>query len=203
MQKERDLRAALRFIAEAATDYGATALLTGNALKLRVSVPLADGRTFDHRLEVVAGRSALKVRELEPRKLPAFCPERHINHDGSFCLNWQDGDPLPVTSAASAGCWWTALVQFLMLQPRAANRRRWPARRGWAHGDAAIHQNEAEHAAQRLGARFVRALSGRELKVVKAGSFLQLRQGDRRVLFGLGPGKTGGDPPPGLRLRAE
>ncbi|WP_352857672.1 E2 domain-containing protein [Mesorhizobium sp. M1163] len=31
---------------------------------------------------------------MTPTLLPAFCPERHINADGSFCLYWRAVDDI-------------------------------------------------------------------------------------------------------------
>ena len=55
-----------------------------------IPVKLADGRVREHHLcvHVVDGR--LRVAEHHDRRLlPAFCAERHINSDGSFCLGWE------------------------------------------------------------------------------------------------------------------
>ena len=51
----------------------------------------APSPTYRLRVDVV-GDYAM-VRELLPTLLPAYCPERHINIDGSFCLYWGEVEP--------------------------------------------------------------------------------------------------------------
>lgn len=113
------------------------------------------------------GGGVIKVREVTQKLLPAYCPERHINSDGSFCLNWADDVDLTVFDAKSAEEWWRQLLQFLRYQQRADYTRRWQGS-AWAHGsDAAKNQREAENAARRLGETFASALTAKSMSVVK------------------------------------
>ncbi|MBP1290412.1 MULTISPECIES: E2 domain-containing protein [Bradyrhizobium] len=114
----------------------------------------APGPTYRLRIEGV-GYAAV-VREVTPTLLPACCPERHISCDGTFCLYWEEAEPLSVTDADSASVWFGKLLVFLRRQRVAAARRQWPAKsEARAHGmSAARHQAVAERAASELGPRF-------------------------------------------------
>lgn len=99
---------------------------------------------------LAAGEGGPTAREVEGA-LPPFCPERHINPDGTFCLGWgKDASP-NVVNAETAEVWWGRVLAFLRLQMRAARARKWTGRE-WAHGSAAVHQLNAESAAEKLGA---------------------------------------------------
>lgn len=93
--------------------------------------------------------AGIRVAEVHPGdELPAFCAERHINPNGSFCLGLE-GD-LPLTSD-QADAWWRKVHRFLQLQEVAARTRVWPDQSAWDHGDAGRHQREAEKLASGLG----------------------------------------------------
>lgn len=101
----------------------------------------------------------MSAREETPKNLPAFCPERHINPDGTFCLYFPGATQLDVVDEETATAWLEAVYKYLKLQDRARTKRAWPNREHWAHGDAAKHQAEAEAAASALGPRFSEALA--------------------------------------------
>jgi hypothetical protein len=137
----------------------------GNRWHCEVDVPLPSHETVVYRLAVwLVNEATVGVRELPGGRLPAACPERHINAGGSFCLNWSEGDPLSIVDKEGAGTWWALLNSFLSRQETAATLRRWvgPA---FAHGAAAAHQNAAELAAKRLGGKIESRLSERALSV--------------------------------------
>lgn len=144
----------------------------------------ADGCVCIYSLTLAAGGGQVSAKERHPLRLPASCPERHINKDGTFCLTWQRGEPLLVRNAEEAQTWWATLLQFLRKQEIAAQRKRWPGK-AWAHGEAALYQHLAEESAAALGPRFVSALEAGRLNVRKkpgpSGRFLQLRDGERRL----------------------
>lgn len=151
---------------------GATEVGRGPGDKLDVALPvtLSDGRCPVYYIRIfVAGVSA-SAREVTPTLLPAFCPERHINVDGSFCLYWRAIDDIVIDGPDSALAWWETLVRFLQLQTRAARRRHWPDGRGRAHGAAAIHQFRAEQAAERLGDQLFTDMQDGRLSVAVRGS---------------------------------
>lgn len=96
----------------------------------------------------------LEVREKVAIVLPASCPQRHINIDGSFCLGWLDVMDKKITDQEAANDWWKTLYAYLIKQRRASNSRRWPGEE-WAHGHkAAASQWFVEEAAKKLGADF-------------------------------------------------
>jgi hypothetical protein len=132
--------------------FCATELTRGKgAAQYQVEITLASMATALYSLQVIAltgGRVA--VREDPAAKLPRCCPDRHINQDGTFCLNWDEANPLPVVDEASARRWWDYLVKFLRCQEVASALRKWVCP-GYAHGDAAKYQRQAEQAATRLG----------------------------------------------------
>lgn len=123
------------------------------------SVSGAPSPTYRLRVEDVAATAT--VREVSPTLLPAYCPERHINIDGAFCLSWAEVEPLTITDTNAAAVWWMTLLTFLKRQRVAAARRRWPARaEARAHGpEAAWQQMIAEISADKLGPRFRRSLA--------------------------------------------
>jgi hypothetical protein len=152
-----------------------------------LTVDLLDGSSTVYQLLVTAKEQFLTVKERVPEHLPAFCPQRHINYSGSFCLGWGRDEDLSVTCQESARAWWSRLHRFLVLQVRAANKKIWPGKE-WAHGStAAIFQQSAEQAASKLGPTFTNALQQGKLKVVRKnkggsrGPLLQLFMGQRHL----------------------
>ncbi|MCB8884014.1 hypothetical protein ACELLULO517_27510 [Acidisoma cellulosilytica] len=151
---------------------GATELGRGSGGELDVALPvtLSDGRCPVYHLRVSAAGASASASEVTPTLLPTFCPERHINVDGSFCLYWRPIDDIVIDGPSSAMIWWETLVRFLQLQTRAARRRHWPDGHGRAHGAAAIHQFRAERAAERLGDPLFTDMRDGRLSVVMHGS---------------------------------
>ena len=164
---------------------------SGDVLLADVLLRRADGRIVEYDLTIDASATEVKARETIPTRLPASCPERHINPNSTFCTNWQEADPVRVTCSASARRWWSVLLGFLRLQERVPGLSRWPGRRTWAHGSAARHQQEAERCAAALGPEFEEALNSQQLTVRRRSrrvdrngnktAFLRLRDGDRRL----------------------
>lgn len=154
----------------------------GDALLVVVRLRRPSGRMVSYRLRLEAGRPEPKIREVTPERLPTFCPNRHINVGGYFCLSFPSEDPLPIRDAGSAGAWWARLLKFLNLQETASVLRRWPTNMEWAHGDAARHQCRAELCSAALGPRFTEALDHRRLTARRSGgAFLQVRDGKTRL----------------------
>ena len=135
-------------------------------MELTLGLKRLDGRVVHFVLTVESHRARVWARETAPLRLPAFCPERHINLDGSFCLNWDGEQVLDVVDEPSARVWWETLYRFLLDQERASKLGRWPTSDGWAHGGAAGFQKGALLAAGRLGVRFVEALHDKGITVV-------------------------------------
>ena len=89
------------------------------------------------------------VREREPKTLPNFCIQRHINADGTFCLSL--GSTSPLARESDAAEWWDSLKSFLRLQRFAHRFGFWPPGSEMSHGDAAYTQLEMEALADPLG----------------------------------------------------
>lgn len=161
----------ISLLAQSAPEFGAT-VVAHNAALLEISLPVisADGSVRTYRLALKASGATATVKEVTASNLPGFCPERHINLGGAFCLSWQPIDSLDIRDAADAEAWFEVLVRFLQMQVRAARQRRWPGRTARAHGDAAVHQHRAEAAAARLGDRFDAAIRDGRLTAVAGGS---------------------------------
>jgi hypothetical protein len=117
----------------------------GPFLVATIDWPMPDGEieTFCLLIRVIGTeeRTLLKVQEVpELRKLPAGCPDRHINRDGSFCLGWGSSLPLFPTDRNGARGWWKLIVGYLQQQLQAAELRAWPGE-AWRHGRAAEFQD--------------------------------------------------------------
>jgi hypothetical protein len=120
-------------------------------------------RDFALNLRLEADRRGLTVREPAPGKvLPASCPERHVNHDGTFCVGY--GAEFLVVDEDSARVWWGLLREFLKLQRVAARTRVWPPRQALSHGAAGPHHLAALDAARALGLEeaYYRMLEGED-----------------------------------------
>lgn len=93
------------------------------------SVSGAPGPTY--RLRIDSFCDIVTVREDRPLLLPACCPERHINRDGSFCLSWEEAEPLCIADVDTASQWFGKVLIFLRRQRTAATRRHGlPSRKG-------------------------------------------------------------------------
>jgi hypothetical protein len=135
-----------------------------------VTPPMVSGRpatTYRVRVEPVG--DCVRVREERPTLLPAVCPERHISHDGSFCLYWPEIEPITTLEPHGAEVWWGKLLVFLKRQQTASAQRRWPGRSdARAHGpEAARNQVVAEKAASELGLQFRNFLDESRLSSVR------------------------------------
>jgi hypothetical protein len=131
---------------------------------LDVVVTMSDKRRVSYRLVLNATSDVVHAREASPDKLPSFCPQLHINRDASFCMGWSKTNDLNIIDEASARKWWSHLHAYLRLQHRAMQRRKWPDKE-WAHGDAALHQYNAEQQASLLGENFIHDLDKQKIQV--------------------------------------
>lgn len=134
----------------------------GNRLRIKVRPTLDSGAApYAYGIEVSVFGGALLAREHGERLLPAYCPERHIDTDGSFCLYWAEEEPLEFLNEDDVLLWWGKLLTFLRRQIAVDSLRRWPGKGdARAHGPkAARHQVVAERAASALGGRFPVALN--------------------------------------------
>jgi hypothetical protein len=126
---------------------------------------LSDGRTVPYKIVVSVRGLNVSAKESVPQRLPAFCPELHINGDGSFCLYWAGYKSMEVVDLGIAVEWWGLLWKYLTLQERAKKLRKWPNTAEWAHGKAVTHQYMAIKASEGLGEKFSKALDESRLSV--------------------------------------
>jgi hypothetical protein len=157
-------------------------------LKIIARVPRASGAVSEFHLVAEADGAAVDVREdgASLRRLPSFCPERHINFNGTFCLFWREGENIPVHDLDSARRWFGTLIKFLYAQFYAERRRKWPVGAGRAHGNAARHQVRAEAIAAEFGDDLLSNLVAGRLTVQKqklstGGTSLRLLRDGKRL----------------------
>ncbi|MER9594064.1 E2 domain-containing protein [Mesorhizobium sp. M0244] len=161
-------RSTIESLRNRASEVGALVLSsTDTQLEVSLSILRTSGAVVPFALHIECRKGLLTVHEVRSRHLPEFCPERHINDGGTFCLYWKPLDGIEIDSAEAATEWWSTVVAFLRLQLRAAKLRRWPNRRGRAHGNAAQYQHAAEGFARQLGLEDDLLEGG--LRVVKGG----------------------------------
>jgi hypothetical protein len=103
-------------------------------------------------LATLDGRGAISVQERDSIVLPSFCPQRHINENGSFCLGFRAG---AVTDETGCAKWWNKLRVFLLCQEVASSTGEWPEGMQISHGDAGEIELEAEEVAESLGLRAI------------------------------------------------
>ncbi|MFT0548052.1 E2 domain-associated cysteine-rich protein [Allopusillimonas ginsengisoli] len=145
------MSSAVNLIEREAPDFGGTyTSINGSSGILDLLILLVDGRHIKYRLLLEQVEKQVSVREESREHLPAFCPERHINYDGTFCLYYPAAGKLEVDDAPSAIAWLETLYKYLKLQDRAKRQRKWPDAGSWAHGGAALHQLRALEAASAL-----------------------------------------------------
>lgn len=97
----------------------------------------------------IVGASTMRVSETVPgTKLPARCPERHIQGDRTFCLGLRQKK---IATLEAAGAWWEQLRQYLRCQGVAARTRVWPPAHALDHGDAGRHHERALALAAQAG----------------------------------------------------
>lgn len=148
---------ALDFVLELASVNDACLISTNKHLcqaVIDLKITRSDAHRVVYRLLLIAKDHVVSAQELTPEKLPTFCPQLHINSNGTFCLGWEGEINTQITDKESAQRWWLRLHNFLRLQQRATKLKAWPSKQ-WAHGQAAIYQQKAEQIAKLLGQDFV------------------------------------------------
>lgn len=81
--------------------------------------------------------------------LPTFCPQRHMNSNGTFCLGLNAG--AVILEAGKTDAWWKKLGVFLTCQETAHETRHWPDMIEISHGAAGETEVRAEDEAEKLG----------------------------------------------------
>lgn len=175
-----------QLIVDQAADHDASVLTwKGSELVVSLRLTLPSGRTLTYVLRIDTSSRDPVVREAATTHLPAFCPNRHINGDGSFCMGFPEDDALFVEDPEGAAVWWQRLLKFLTLQEMARKLRRWPSSHEWAHGpEAAWHQRRAERCANAIGPRFVTGLAHRRLRAKhgrRASGFVEMHEDSKRL----------------------
>ena len=157
---------ALERLQSVASEFGAT-LSDDNSGQASITITLPSGRQQNFELGLTFTDDAVSVSENPVgAKLPSFCPDRHINLGGSFCLGWGADDPSIIDDVDAARMWWSTLARYLAQQVVATKRSVWPGREhGRAHGDAAKDQAIAEDAAAKLGPAFAENAQAGRFKV--------------------------------------
>ena len=147
---------ALARLQSVAAEFGATLANVGGRDQASITISLPSGRQHVFELGLFLTGESVSVQERPVgATLPHFCPDRHINFGGSFCLGWGLDDPRTIDTVDAARIWWSTLARYLAHQITATKRGVWPGREhGRAHGDAAREQAIAEDAAARLGPTF-------------------------------------------------
>lgn len=136
---------------DAAPPWAALLHVDGEGCVWIAAPPLPSGTpTTATLVRTTVGGSFISASESKPgTRLPASCPELHVNPDASFCLARRS---YRITRDTDVSAFWQDLGEFLVNQHHAARRGRWPAGRWLSHGPvAADRQAEAEAAAFRIG----------------------------------------------------
>lgn len=95
------------------------------------------------------GVTEVRVREQVPGTcFPAYCPERHIQGDNTFCIGLRRPS---ILSQADAHGWWDQLRQYLICQAVAEQTGVWPPVHALDHGEAGKHHERALQIAEQLG----------------------------------------------------
>lgn len=107
------------------------------------------GQSYD--LNIKVQEAKIVVQETDNLSyLPKFCPERHINYNGTFCIGLNTGNN--ILNREDAATWWQHLKEFLQDQQYANKYNHWPRDKWLSHGsEAAEHHLEMEKLANRIG----------------------------------------------------
>lgn len=177
----------LSLLQSVAPEYGATLACVDGTGQATLTITLTSGQQHVFELGLTCAGDTIVVRERTVGdKLPSFCPDRHINSNGSFCLGWGADNPSTIVDVAGARLWWSTVVRFLARQIATNKRGVWRARENdRAHGDAAKDQAIAEHAAVRLGPIFAANARAGHFKVCSdkrpGHARLELWHADKRL----------------------
>lgn len=181
----------LRRVIALADEYGARAEpVEDGSVIVTVSPATPGGAPDPFRLALSFEKGVVRVRQAPGEaRLPPFCPGRHINPDGSFCLGWRDENPSQVRTPEEAGEWWASVLVFLGYQQYAEYMRAWPPGCERAHGMAAEYEARAESLAASFGLAFLHDLRTRRLRLRRMSGGLRLECEGVRV-FALPKGRT-------------
>lgn len=176
----------LTLLGQVAPEFGVVWAIEDGRGRAAFPVYRPSGTRIEFQLSIKAVDQVAFVREEPACLLPVFCPDRHINPGGWFCLGWGSTSPTTVSDEASARRFWEAVYAYLRLQVHASETGRWSnGSLDWAHGNAAQAQSEAETIASELGAAFRQDLDERKFSVVqpprKRGMRIHLLRAGREI----------------------
>lgn len=160
---------------------------TANELNVIATPPKQSGAPGTSvKIRIWTAADAVNVAEAQIGHLfPRSCPQRHINHDGTFCLGLNAGANIQNNQLAAE--WWGKLAKYLNCQEYAKALAQWPPRQQLSHGNAATFQIEAENFALRLGILqdYLDAVEHHEGWL--AGDLPKCSKDERRILNGRAP----------------
>lgn len=112
---------------------------SNNFILFNIRVIDLTGNFENFKLEASPDDKVLQIREVNKR-FPRFCPNRHINAGGYFCLGLEQDLKL-MTIAVFYQC----IKEFLKIQLQVEKLKQWPYDQPeWSHGDAAVYQKIVE-----------------------------------------------------------
>lgn len=130
-------------------------------LSFALNVPLLSGKRKLFNLKATQDNERLLIKENSGR-FPCFCPNRHINLGGYFCLGLEV-DNLEMLD------WITCVKEYLRAQEYVAKHRKWPKSiKEWSHGEAAQYQKLVEDGLKLLNANNIN-IDFKKIKLIKAG----------------------------------
>lgn len=138
-----------------------------NSVDVTARVRALDGTIEIFHLRIHNADPFPEVEETGGR-LPRWCPDRHINDRGRFCLSWS-ATPQVIDGDDARRDWWETVRGFLALQLVADGARRWQRSKQWAHGAAAPIQHAFEQHALRVPAPLVAAVCADLVAITKDG----------------------------------
>ena len=121
------------------------------SLQVTASVPRPNGGYWPQiSLEISLSDDGKPLaREHPAQRWPEFCPQRHINEGGFFCLGLSD---VPIVSSVhDAARWWRILAAHLQMQFVAELTKTWLKDMEWDHGEAGETQAIMERIAHQYG----------------------------------------------------
>jgi hypothetical protein len=137
-------------IMRAAPDWAEVAFIHVNEINVDALAVRASGNLSRLYTLAVAfdGREVFARERVGAKLLPDFCPERHVNAGGTFCLGLNAGRGI---DGATAPAWWVKLKSFLLCQDTASETGVWPDYAQMSHGDAGEIEAKAEQIAKSIG----------------------------------------------------
>lgn len=137
-----------------------------NSIECSVEIPWTRGKVIKYFLIFEKNKNGGLLVKENPlnKKLPDFCPQRHINYGGYFCLGVNELDNLLIIDEYSSDQWLKRLITYLKLQEKATILKSWDSDKEWMHGNAAEYQNIALISAKNLDNFFIKSLNEKSIE---------------------------------------